>query len=133
MNAFLKFNKGVLKFPVGVKLWMLVLLVANFLIPLFLLPRLEATVVLATSFASFGLMVWITGLSGFTRLVGLGHILWIPLIFYLWGLLGGAEDSGLYAIWLRGLIAVNTVSVLLDAIDITRYLRGDRAEMVAGL
>ena len=133
MDAFLRFNKGVLKFPVGVKLWLLVLLVANFLIPLLLLPRLEATVVLATFFASFGLMVLITRLSGFTRLLGLGHILLIPLIFYLWGPLGGAEDSGLYSIWLRGLIAVNTVCVLLDAIDIARYLRGDRGEMVAGL
>ena len=133
MNAFLRFNKGVRKLPVGVQLWVLLLLVANFLIPLLLLPRLEAMVVLVTFFASFGLMVLITGLSGFTRLLGLGHILWIPLIFYLWGLLGGVEDSGLYSIWLRGLIAVNTVCVLLDAIDIARYLRGDRGEMVAGL
>ncbi len=133
MNAFLRFNKGVRKLPVGVQLWVLLLLVANFLIPLLLLPRLEAIVVLVTFFASFGLMVLITGLSGFTRLLGLGHILWVPLIFYLWGLLGGVEDSGLYSIWLRGLIAVNTVCVLLDAIDIARYLRGDRGEMVAGL
>ncbi len=85
MNAFLRFNKGVQKLPVGVQLWVLLLLVANFLIPLLLLPRLEAIVVLVTFFASFGLMVLITGLSGFTRLLGLGHILWIPLIFIFVG------------------------------------------------
>ena len=90
-------------------------------------------VVVATFFAGFGLMVWITKGSGFTRLIGLGHVLWIPLVIYVWSLLGTPEDGGLYGYWLRGLITINTVSLVVDAIDVARYLRGDRRPTVSGL
>ena len=133
MRSFIKFNKGILRFPLGVKVWLLVLITANLLVPLFLLPRIAAVVVIATFLASFGLMVWITKLSGFTRLLGLGHVLWIPLVAYVWSLLGTPDDSGMYGYWLRALITVNTMSLFLDAIDVARYLRGDRRQIVSGL
>ena len=133
MRSFIKFNQGLLRFPLGVKVWMLVLITANFFVPLFLLPRIAAVVVIATFLAGFGLMVWITKVSGFTRLLGLGHVLWIPLVIYAWSLLGTPDDSGVYGYWLRALIAVNTVSLIVDAIDVARYLRGDRRPIASGL
>ena len=133
MRSLIKFNQGLLRYPLGVKVWMLVLIVANLLVPLFFLPRIAAVVVIATFFAGFGLMVWISKVSGFTRLIGLGHVLWIPLVIYAWSLLGTPEDSGLYGYWLRALIAVNTLSLVVDAIDLVRYLRGDRRPIVSGL
>ena len=133
MRAFIKFNKGILRLPLGVRVWLLVLITANLLVPLTLLPRIAAVVVIATFLASFGLMVWITKVSGFTRLLGLGHVLWIPLVAYAWSLLGTPDDSGVYGYWLRALITVNTVSLCLDAIDVARYLRGDRRQTVSGL
>ncbi len=133
MQSFIKFNKGILRLPLGVKVWMLLLIVANLLVPLIFLPRIAAMIVIATFFASFGLMVWLTRISGFSRLVGLGHIFWIPLVGYAWSLLGTPGDSGFYGYWLRALITVNTVALFLDAIDVARYLRGDRRPMVAGL
>ena len=133
MRSFIKFNQGLLRYPLGVKVWMLVLITANFFVPLFLLPRIAAVVVIATFLAGFGLMVWITKVSGFTRLLGLGHILWIPLVIYAWSLLGTPDDSGVYSYWLRLLITVNTVSLFLDAFDVARYLRGDRGPIVSGL
>ena len=133
MKSFIKFNKGVQGYPLGVKVWLFVLIAANFLVPLILLPRTASVLVIATFLASVGVMVWITKFSGFTRLLGLGHILWIPLIVYAWSLLGTPGDSGLYGYWLRTLITVNTLSLFVDAVDVVRYLRGDRREMVSGL
>ena len=77
-------------------------------------------------------MVRITKGSGFTRLLGLGNVLWIPLVIYVWSLLGAPDDGGLYGYWLRGLITVNTVSLVVDAIDVARNLRGDRRPIVSG-
>ncbi len=133
MRSFIKFNQGLLRYPLGVKVWMLVLMTANLFVPLFLLPRIAAVVVIATFLAGFGLMVWITKVSGFTRLLGLGHVLWIPLVIYAWSLFGTPDDSGVYGYWLRSLITVNTVSLFLDAFDVARYLRGDRRPIVSGL
>ncbi len=44
MGSFIKFNKGMLKQPIHVKLWLLLLLAANLIVPLFYLQRLEAQV-----------------------------------------------------------------------------------------
>ena len=84
MRAFIRFNKGMMKMPIQWQAWMAVLVTANLVIPLFYFNRLEAQVVLATILASLILMTVLTALTGFTRLLGLGHVLWIPLIYFLW-------------------------------------------------
>ena len=48
MHSFIKFNRGMLKMPVHWQLWLLLLVTANLLIPLFFLARIEAQVVVAT-------------------------------------------------------------------------------------
>jgi hypothetical protein len=75
MNAFVKFNLGILRLPVAVRIWLLILMAVNLVIPIVYLDRIEARVVLLTFLASFLLMIAITATSGFTRLLSLGHIL----------------------------------------------------------
>ncbi len=83
MNAFIKLNRGLLRLPIGVRLWMLLLVSANLILPVIYFQQSEARIVLLTFLASFLLMVLITGTSGFTRLVGLGHAFWVPLVVFL--------------------------------------------------
>ena len=71
MNAFIKFNKGVMRGPIYVRLWLMLLIFSNLVVPLFYLRRVEAQVVLGAFLTSVILMTALTGLSGFTRLVGL--------------------------------------------------------------
>ena len=80
MRAFLKFNAGLMRMPVSVRLWLMLLITANMIIPLFFLGRLEAQVVLAALLASMMLMTALTAISGFTRLLGVGHVFWVPLL-----------------------------------------------------
>ena len=64
--------------------WLMLIVAANGIIPLFFIQRFEAQVVLGALLASMILMTILTGISGYTRLLGLGHIFWFPLICYLW-------------------------------------------------
>ncbi len=133
MNAFIKFNKGVMRGPIHVRLWLMLLIFFNLLVPLFYIHRVEAQVVLGALLASAILMTVLTGLSGFTRLLGLGHIFWLPLLYFLWNRLGQIPADDLFGVWIRILIAVNAISLVIDGIDVFRYIAGDRAETVKGL
>ncbi len=133
MNAFIKFNKGVMRGPIHVRLWLMLLIFFNLLVPLFYIHRVEAQVVLGALLASATLMTVLTGLSGFTRLLGLGHIFWLPLLYFLWNRLGQIPADDLFGVWIRIVIAVNAISLVIDGIDVFRYIAGDRAETVKGL
>ncbi len=133
MNAFIKLNAGIMKMPPHWRLWLLVLVVANFVVPLFFLGRLEAQVVAGVALANLAVMTLLTALAGFTRLLGLGHILWAPLVYFLWTRLGQIPAQGFFGLWIRGLMTLNAASLLIDAVDVGRYIAGDRAETVKGL
>ncbi len=133
MHAFIKFNKGMLKLPLHWQLWLAALVAANAVLPLFYVQRLEAQVVLGTMLVSMILMTLLTGRFGFSRILGLGHILWVPMLAFLLSRLGDVPAGDVYGIWIRALIVLNSVSLVIDAVDVVRYLAGDRAETVAGL
>lgn len=96
----------------------------------FFLPRIEAAVTLLALGASLLLMSALTARFGFTRLLGLGHILWLGLIPWPWhrGTLGSSPE--LFLLWLQAVIVLNTISVVIDVIDVMRYVRGERGETV---
>ncbi len=133
MGAFIKFNKGMMKIPIHWRLWLALLVIVNLVIPLFFLNRLEAQVVAGTLIASVILMTGLTALSGFTRLLGLGHILWIPLLYFLWMRLEQNPVDDLFGLWLRALMILNAASLIIDVIDVGRYIAGDRSETVEAL
>ncbi len=133
MRAFMKFNKGMMKMPIQWKLWLALLVTANMVVPLFFLGRLEAQVVLGTLLISMMLMMVLTALSGFTRLLGLGHIFWFPLLYFLWTRLGQIPADDFFGIWVRGLMVINATSLVIDVVDVIRYIAGDREETVKGL
>ncbi len=133
MNAFLKFNKGVMKMPVPWRVWMLLMVGANLIAPMFFLGRVEAQVTLAAFLASVVLMTVLTARFGFTRIVGLGHIPWIPLLVFLFLRLSSIPADDTFGIWIRALILLNGTSLLIDATDVIRYIAGDRQETVTEL
>ncbi len=118
MNAFVKFNKGIMKMPLRWQSWLMLLVAVNFLIPLFFINRLEAQIVLLTFVAGTMLMTFLTSISGFTRLLGLGHILWIPLLYFLWSRLSENPANEFFGIWIRVLMTLNALSLIIDAVDV---------------
>ncbi len=130
MRAFIKFNKGMMRMPIHWQLWIMLLVTFNLIIPLFFLDRLEAQVVVGAIVASMILMTVLTAISGFTRLLGLGHIFWVPLLYFLWMRLEQNPADDFFGIWMRGLMLVNAVSLIIDTVDVGRYIAGDRKETV---
>ncbi len=133
MSAFIKFNKCMLKMPIVWQLWLKLIVTVNLVVPLFYLGRLEAQVVVAALLASMTLMTILTGLTGFSRLLGLGHIFWIPLLFFLRTRLDQIPAGDVFGIWIRTLMVLNALSLVIDAVDVFRYIAGDREETVEGL
>ena len=133
MQGFIKFNKGVLRMSWPVKVWLLLLVAANAIAPLLFLQRVEAQAVLAAMMIGGTLMSLLTARFGFTRILGLGHILWIPLVGWLAFRLGQIPADDAFGMWIRGVMLLNTVSLVIDTADVVRFAAGDRQELVAGL
>ncbi len=130
MRAFIKFNRGVMKMPMLVRLWLMLLVALNLVVPVFSLDRLEARVVVVTFVASVMLMTVLTASLGFNRLLGLGHIFWIPLMYFLWLRLDQIPVDEPFGLWIRALMVANAISLVIDTIDVTRYISGERNETV---
>lgn len=130
MGALSKFMRGLLASPHWVKLWLGILMAANMVVPLVYFDHLEAHIVLITFLASFVLLVALTSKFGFTRILGLGHIIWIPLVLFLLGRLDLHPANQPYGLWIRSVIILNSISLIIDVTDLVRYIRGERAETV---
>ena len=123
---------GVLRSKPQVLVWMMLLILANGIAPLLFLARIEAQVVFATFLLSIALMTWLTARYGFTRIVGLGHVLWVPMVIFLL-VRANALEMDLYGIWVGTVVVLNVISLMIDVRDVMQYVRGDRDEVVKGL
>lgn len=131
--AFIHYHRGLGKMPIRWKPWLILLLVANMIAPLFILHRWEAQVVFGVALLNGATFVVLTAISGFSRLLGLGHIFWFPLIFFLWTRLAQHPIQTPVGVWIRAVIVLNAGSLVLDAANVVRYIAGDRGEMITGL
>lgn len=130
MRSFLQFNRGLLGMPRGLQLWVGVLIGANIVAPFFFLGHVEARFTLAAGLLGMVLMSALTARFGFSRIVGLGHVAWLPLIAFLVGSVSEVPATTSFGLWLRTVIVVDAISLVFDAVDAARFLRGDRAETV---
>ena len=133
MKSFIRFNKGMMRMRIHWQLWLLLLMAVNVAIPFLFVGRLEAQLVLGTMVVNVILMTLLTGLTGFSRLVGLGHFPWFLLLYLLWTQLDQLPADDFFGIWIRALIVLNALSLVIDTVDVARYVAGEREETVQGL
>jgi hypothetical protein len=132
MYAFIRFNRGILAMPIQWRLWLALLVGANLVVPLFFIERVEAQAVMGAFFFSMGLMTALTARFGFSRILGLGHVAWIPLLGFLLARLSEFPADDAFGLWLRVLIALDAIALVIDGIDVVRFVRGERGETVPG-
>ena len=125
-KAFIGFNKGVLTMAKPWQAWMVLLVTANLVLPFFFLEKLEAIVALVGVIASMLIMVSLFARFGFVRLLGLGHIPWLFTVPWLWLQLGQTTESGLFYYWLFAVVVIDSISLVIDAVDAVRYWMGER-------
>jgi hypothetical protein len=125
MKPLFDFVRNIFKTPVVWWPWMAGLPLIN-LSSVFFLPRTEAWVVLGTGLLAATIMTVLHAKLGYVRLVGIGHFVWIPMLIWLVFRLDRILEGTLFYGWLLTLIAMDTVSLLIDIVDLLRYLRGER-------
>jgi hypothetical protein len=129
MKALVDFLRNMFKTPMIWWPWMAGLPMMN-LSSIFFLPRVEAWVVLGTGLLAATIMTVLHAKLGYVRLVGVGHFVWIPMLIWLVFRLNYIPGGTLFRGWIFTLIAMDTVSLLIDVADLVRYLRGDRAPRI---
>ncbi len=121
----LRFFSELLDQPAWVAGWVFALMVINMASLAFWNEPL-AKVVLAAFMLSAMVMMGLYAVFGFERILGLGHVFWIPLLWYLIIQLPQAE--GLFAGYLLVLSLAIGVSLLFDIRDVWIYLSAKRAQ-----
>ena len=126
LRAMFDFLRTMMTFPKPWVVWIMLLMMVNMVIPLFYLGTLEGKVVLGGFVLGALFQGGIFSAKGFVRLLGIGHLPWVPMVIWLWTRLDLAPASSLFSYWLLATIVAVSLSLLIDAVDVIRYLRGER-------
>ncbi len=126
MKAMMDFFRTMLMLPKPWLVWVMLLMLANMIGPLFYLGTPEGKVVLAAFLLGAIAQTAIFSARGFVRLLGIGHIAWVPMVYWLWTRLDAAAPGSFFRYWLLTTIVLVSLSILIDATDVVRYLRGER-------
>ena len=124
LEVFQNFQSELSGQPLWVQIWVYYLTLIN-LASIFFVKRIEPRwVFVAFLFAATSMMV-LFALQGFTRLLGLGHIIfWTPLILYLWGRRGDIYLTRPSGIYLHLVFLTIVISLVFDYVDLVRYFLG---------
>lgn len=125
-KVVLGFFRGMWTLAPPWRVWIALLILVNGIAPLFYIATLEGRVVLAAFLAGATLQMIIFRAKGFVRLLGLGHILWIPMLLWLWGRLALAGTGDLFGKWLAAVIVLDALALSIDVVDVVRYGVGER-------
>jgi hypothetical protein len=128
MHIMSGFMRHVLAMPMPWPGWVALLFLVNMGAVAFL-PRAEAWVVLGGLCLGALLQMAIFARRGFVRLLGLGHAHWVAMVAWLWSRLGLAAEPALSS-WMIAVMVLCGVSLVVDAVDVLRYARGERAPTV---
>lgn len=108
--------------------WIYWLVVINTASILFAFVRQDAHWVLTAWLANLLIMPAIFDQVGYVRLLGLSHIIvWTPLLIYLYRRMQTKEIAWatLSGKYLYVLAVTNAISLVIDYVDLVRYLIGD--------
>jgi hypothetical protein len=107
------------------------LLVAlNMIAPIFYIETLKAKAILISTLAWAGLMKLLFYKYGFVRLLGVGHIFWVTVVIWLGSRLSEFSFESSFEICILSILVLNSLSLILDAMDVVGYINGDLQPMV---
>ena len=121
----LRFFSELLDQPAWVAGWVFALMVINMASLAFWSEPL-AKLILVTFMLSAMLMMGLYAVFGFARILGLGHVFWIPLLGYL--IIQLQQTEGPFAGYLLVLSLTIGISLIFDIRDVWIYLSSKRAQ-----
>lgn len=120
--------------PLWLQAWIAVLIAANLAALLFVLGRREGRwlvrpepIAIVVSFVAAALfMGWLYQQVGYVRLLGLAHLLfWGPVWVFVLSRRRAIGTATLFGKYVHAYLGIAGASLLIDAIDLIRYLAGD--------
>ncbi len=118
--------------PGHLQWWLLWLVVITLLMPLVMSRNSLPRMVLLFQAANLVFGSLLASNYGLVRLLGLSHLLfWTPPLVLALREFGSAKIGGVYALWLKCFIATVSVSLVVDFVDVVRYLAGERDLLAA--
>ncbi|MEO1241099.1 MAG: hypothetical protein AAFX54_04260 [Pseudomonadota bacterium] len=113
--------------PLWLQAWVGWMVLVNFVGGLVFIRRAEAKWVLGAIISAGLLMELLYSQFGYQRILGLAHVVfWTPLLVYLWGRCSAWNISRLSGKWLAVVFVTNLTSLIIDYVDVARYLSGER-------
>lgn len=116
-NPFSFFNE-LQQQPTWISMWLLFLMTVNVASLMFWEEPL-AKVIFVTFMISAILMMGLYSWFGFEKILGMGHILWIPLLAY--GLIEIPAAEGAFKSYLIILIISIATSLVFDIVDVWKF------------
>ena len=110
----------------AVDVWGALLNIPQFVGGLIFIAQLEGRLILITLIFTLLVAGQIHRVSPFSRLIGLCHLPWLVLLPIIASKLSSAAPLGWYEGWLAYVFIVICISLVFDAWDVARYLRGDK-------
>lgn len=104
--------------PIWIPVWVLALMIVNVASAGFWNQAL-AKVIFAAFMLSSMLMMGLYSRFGFEKILGLGHILWLPLLVYV--LMKIPATSGAFKGYLVAWSILTIISLVFDAVDVWKY------------
>ena len=121
---------GILQQPLWLQIWIGWMMLVNTAAIAFVAHR-EARIALGAWIGNGITMMALAEMAGFTRILGLSHVLWwTPLVIYLWLQRDRFDAKGAFTKWIYILLVTNVVSLLVDYIDVLRFILGERDPLV---
>lgn len=115
----------VLRFPMPKNLWSILLMAPNAAALIFI-NTIYGQVVFVAAMAGLVIMVALYMKHGFVRLLGVGHVVWIPMLIWLAQNLPDKSTDPVLYWWVISLLILNGTSLVVDVLELIRYVRGDR-------
>jgi len=111
-------------FPLRWRAWFWLLTLLNGVAPLLFLGRVEAQVTLGVYVLIAALMVLMYRRLGWVRLLGVGHLPWLAHRYQV------LDQGDLPGAWILALLIIDAACLLIDGVDVVRYLGGERSPIV---
>lgn len=120
--------RGMWASAVGWKFWLAWMILLNLVVSSFYFRRYqEARFILFAFLTAAVIMVVIAESLGYVRLLGIGHVvLWTPLMVYLFRRVAKGGDDRFYARYLMAVLVTDSLSLVIDNVDVGRYILGEQ-------
>ncbi len=127
-----KFFIGLFRLQIILQIWSFFILAVNGLGPLLFLDENVAIVILVSTLMSAVVGFILVSVQGFTKLLGLMHAPWVPAFVLQLMVFFNESPEGDFAKWLLLSIFITAVALVIDAVDVILFLKGNKTDLLNG-